>query len=285
MRLRRIVWEAISGFFADVDSVGQPLIKSVAGSLAEFLVVIFFSLTFLGLVDRQPSPPGSERQIGERPGFTFGEPTELFPYELFPVEVIVALGLSAFVIVVLHQQVSALNGFASHVSLLLITACYPGTVLSVLWMEFDYYTAINQVVPNSLGLIANNLPHFWLLGAVLLAQSTALFVILVLYQQPLFPAGVVPDSVRELQRFNQYMKGTWRLTQVGLSAGVAIAVGISLPILVETGINLLDTLLVTIALIAAVVAILLFPALKILYARKIRLDVTEHSPDQSRGYQ
>jgi hypothetical protein len=281
-----MIWEKTrSG--AEVNNEA-PLARSAGGIGIISVLIIILSLAFLGLIDRQPSPPGSSRQIGNRPGFTFGGVTDLFPYELFSINIFTTVVACAVCIAALHFVVSGKLTDSMKLSViwsLALSVIYSVTIFLTVWFNFEYYTGICEIVPNPKTLIVNNLSHLWLLAIALICQVVVLFTTLILYQQPLIPADVVPETESQLPQFEQYMQNSWRLTQMGLSAGVAVAVGVSLPILVETSINLLDTILVAGILLSGAFALLLFPAFRIYYAGKVRRDVTKQALDSVRGFE
>jgi hypothetical protein len=263
-----------------VEDPREPVLTTNIGWLSIWSVFIVFSTFFIGLVDRQPSPAReSHWNIGPKPGFTLAQPNSLFPWELSP-EQIGSFALSVYTatltVFLLREAFwrgsnseSLVDGVLSSAFMMASYLCVNVGVL--LWL-FDYYeNRGGSPIPVSLNLLISNLNNLYLLVFVLLVQVFTLGAVVILYSRPLLPRAILPDQNGNIQNLDNHMKNSWKLTQLGVSAGVAVAVGISLPTLVgKTGLTLLNMMLTAGFLTTGAFALLLFPVLKVYYADQKR---------------
>jgi hypothetical protein len=262
--------------------------------ICALFVILFVSL--LGLIDRQPSPASVNESIGDRPGLTLGSPVELFPFEMSP-ETLTAIVFSivasvlAIAVVRLTADWSRDDADVTGVRLVLnplkkiasvaalpvtyfLYTCGTGFLLFRLFPSEDScttaYTGYEMVV-----FFFANLKHGYLLLLVFVAQVILLGGVGYLYQRPL-----IPKTLKTPERLDRYIDRVWKFTQLGLSSGVAVAVGVSLPIVIgKTGLTLMNTIFASGFLLAGALALLAVPALKIHSAGKLHREMTEHPAD------
>lgn len=256
-----------------IGSVHSPLLKSNVGTSIIWVVTVVFSLSLVSLVDRQPSPQVVGNKIGDRPGFTFGKPESLLPYEATSGDFIGILFFAAVILAILYYFRNQLRHPTVFKSILFgfsLSGAYFISISLYIFKSLNYYTE-TQCMWVSWRLVSGSLNHFYLLGTALLLQALAIGAVSALYSRPLLPANHISKTANVEEEFDRHMKKSWKLTQIGLSAGVAVAVGVTLPVVVsKIDISLMDTLLVIICLLTVALATLLFPVLKIYYGEKYR---------------
>ena len=256
-----------------IGSVHSPLLKSNVGTFIIWIVTVVFSLSFVSLVDRQPSPSIGENKIGDRPGFTFGKPKSLLPYEATSADLVGIILFAAIIFAVLYYSRRLVRQPTASKSIVFgfsISGVYFITISAYVFRYLNYYTE-TRCLRVSWSLVLENPNHFYLLGTALLLQAMALGLVLALYSRPLLPANHISETADVEKEFDRHMQKSWKLTQIGLSAGVAVAVGVTLPVVVsKVDISLMDTLLVIVCLLTVALATLLFPVFKIYYAEMYR---------------
>jgi MFS family permease len=259
--------------FMRIGSVHSPLIRTNVGTSIIWVVTVVFSLSFVSLVDRQPSPRVVGNKIGDRPGFTFGKPESLLPYEATPNDLVGILLFIAVIFGVLYysrRMVRHPTGPKSIFFGFSLAGVYFTAILFYVFEYLNYYTE-TRCMRVSWRLAEENPNHFYLLGTALLLQALALGVVLALYSRPLLPVAHISETADVEEEFDRHMQKSWKLTQMGLSAGIAVAVGVTLPVVVsKINISLMDTLLVIVCLLTVALATLLFPVLKIYYSERYR---------------
>jgi hypothetical protein len=262
-------------------------IRSKVGAAIFVLLFPIFSFCLFGLIDRQPSPKEkvslvetqqgfvqktTTKNIGKHPGLTIGDSTRLFPWHapsgtLVEIALIsLLLGLVALVVV---WSVSFHGLKWKSVGFLLLIGLYLVLVV-VLSVDLLGYYPTREADPitgfAAIQKLTANLEHAYLLLGMLLMQSFTIAAVGVIYTQPLVPAYATTA-----ERLDRHLKRAWKYTQLGMSITVAIAVGISLPILVgKTGLTLFNTILVVLFLLSGAGALVVFSALKIHYAGRYR---------------
>lgn len=260
--------------FFKIESGREPLIQSSFGRLAVWILFVVNSLAFIILVDRQPSPteealseakPAEEPpKIGEQPGFTVGSPEELLPMGSGP-DLLLVLGVVALAGAIYYLFIIRIKSRKSHSESLRL-----GFLSGVYYLIFHValLPTLYTWYPQGESI---QIQDIYLLVLLLLFQSALFALIVGLYAKPLFPDIVFTEYGVDSGEFDRHMTRSWKFTQMGLSGGVAVAVGASLPILVgKTNLTLLNTFLTVGFLLTSAFAALAFSALQIYYAGKYR---------------
>jgi hypothetical protein len=262
-------------------------IRSKAGAAIFVLLFPIFSFCLFGLIDRQPSPKEkvslvetqqgfvqktTTSNIGKHPGLTIGSPTELFPAGVPVVTWISILAGSlilAIVALILVIRASSEGRKSKLWAIFVPIFTYLVLITLLILLTLRYYQVINTSPISGLALIQtllSSFKHVYLLVLTAIAQSVILGAVSVLYCQPL-----VPKYATTTELLDRHLKRAWKYTQLGMSVAVALAVGISLPIIVgKTGLTLLNTILFVGFLLCGASALVLFSALKIHYAGRYR---------------
>jgi hypothetical protein len=273
-----------------------PLIYSCRMDVVICALFVILFLSLLGLIDRQPSPTSVGESIGDRPGLTLGSPVKLFPFEMSPetsTAIVLSIVASALAVAVVRLTadwsrdnaeaagfrlvIDPVKKVASVATLPLTYFLYTGVTGFLLFRLFPSedscttaYTGYEMIV-----FFFANLKHGYLLLLVFGAQIMLLGMVGYLYQRPL-----IPKTVKTPAQLDRYIVRIWKFTQLGLSSGVAVAVGVSLPILIgKTGLTLMNTMFASGFLLAGALALLAVPALKIHSAGKLHREMIEHPAD------
>lgn len=241
-----------------IRSDSKPFIETKLALLLFTVLCTLLSFSFFDLIDRSPLPtnkyeqqkyPGLNLDLSIAPGYTVADIHDIEIYYVFVLSCIVAILFVSFILVIGYPIIRYLDGVETGTNGLSVDRFAVSVVFGLLYvlsviiiLDFgpwmDYYP--NPAFENNPEITYNTSAfgdkfyapngisqHFRKpFLTILFAQFFIIFMTTYLYLGRILPKGIKDKGSEYLQI---YVNTWWKYTQIVLSVGVALAVGLIIP--------------------------------------------------------